>query len=85
MSITSLVLGIIAVLIGWYPCTIWVAWILAVVGLVLGIIGCVQDAKAGRPKGKAIAGIILCSIGLVEGVIFWFCIAAAAASGLSAA
>ena len=69
MSVTSLVLGIIAVLIGWYPCTIWVAWILAVVGLVLGIIG-TASAAIGLIACLACLGCSSCGSACVEDAFY---------------
>ncbi|MBQ1429532.1 MAG: hypothetical protein IIZ06_07675 [Kiritimatiellae bacterium] len=83
MSVASLVLGIIAVALSWHPCMGLWTWLLYIPGLVLGIIGCVKDAKAGRGKGKAITGIVLNAIAPFE---FWIiCVLLVAGAGAAAA
>ena len=81
MSVASLVLGIIAVALSWHPCMGLWTWLLYIPGLVIGIIGCVKDAKAGRGKGKAITGIVLNAIAPIE----WYLICVACAAAISAA
>lgn len=82
MSVASLVLGILAVILGCIPCfNLW-AWLLWIPGLVLGIIGCVKDAKAGRGKGKAITGIVLNAL---APIIVWVVYAVIGAAASAAA
>ena len=68
MAITSLVLGIIAILLSWVPIINNIAWILAIIGTIFGIIGLVQTAKKPSQKtgkGLALAGLILSVIAFV--------------------
>jgi hypothetical protein len=79
LAVTSLVLGIIAVVTCWIPVVGFIGLICAIVGLVIGIIG-VQ-----RPLGRglAIGGIICSAFALlvwIVGIIFLSAILTAAAS-----
>lgn len=53
--------------------------LLSVAGLVLSIVGLVQICKRGNQKGKrrAIAGIVVSAIFLIDGALFWSFIFAA--------
>ncbi|HEY0925167.1 DUF4190 domain-containing protein [Brevundimonas sp.] len=66
LAIASLVLGILSVLFVWIPVIGMVSWILAPIGLVLGLVA------LGKPGGKglAIAGSICSGVGLL-GCIGW--------------
>jgi hypothetical protein len=74
MKTASLVIGIIVLvlmLIGFVPCFGALNWInipFAGIGLIISILALVQS-KSGEEKGKVIAGIILCSIALIFGLI----------------
>ena len=66
MRISGLVLGIIALIIGWIPLVGVVGFIMAIVGLVLSIVDVVKKHKANNPnKGPGIAGIIISAIAFV--------------------
>lgn len=80
MAVASLVLGIISIIIGFIPFCGVIAFVPAVVGLVLGIIALV---KANKPvevaegetapkskKGLSIAGVILSGIAVLV-ILFW--------------
>ena len=80
LAVASLVLGILSILFVWIPVVGLVSWILAPIGLVLGLIA------LGKPSGKgmAIAGSICSAIGLL-GCIGWVVLlGAAAAAGAGA-
>ena len=77
LAVASLVLGILSILFVWIPFIGLVSWILAPIGLVLGLVA------LNKPfgKGMAIAGSICSAIGLL-GCIGWVVlIGAAAAAG----
>lgn len=66
MAIAALVLGIVALAMSWMPIVNNLAFIVALVGLVLGIVGivgCSRKGKAGR--GLAIAGVVLSVVAAV--------------------
>jgi len=80
MAVASLVLGILSILFVWIPFIGLVSWILAPIGLVLGLVA--MSKPFG--KGMAIAGSICSGIGLL-GCIAWVVligVAAAAGSGV---
>lgn len=65
MDIASLVLGIIGLVLNFIPCGAYLAIILCLVGLVLGIVAIVLKSKAQQPKGMAITGTVLSAVGLL--------------------
>ena len=65
MSISALVLGILAFILAWFPIGSYIAVILSILALVFGIVG--LRRKAG--KGMAITGIVLGAISLVASAV----------------
>jgi hypothetical protein len=64
MGVAGLVLGILSAIGGWIPGVSYVAWILAIIGIVLSVIGRKKAAAANQPTGVATAGLVLSIIGL---------------------
>ncbi|MGB7761264.1 MAG: hypothetical protein WBL61_15635 [Bryobacteraceae bacterium] len=73
MQVLSLVWGLLAavgLVVGFFPCLGALNWInipFSLVGLVISIIATTQAPP--RQNGPAIGGIVLCSLGVVVGVI----------------
>ncbi len=65
MDTASLVIGIIATIIGFIPCINTLVVVPAIVGLILGIIAFKQKRTAELPSGIALAGIILNALPLL--------------------
>jgi len=65
MAITSLVLGIIAFILAWFPLGSYLAVLLALLSVIFGIIAIRRPAG----KGMAVAGLILGGIALVISII----------------
>ncbi|HYE43617.1 MAG TPA: hypothetical protein VEA15_09520 [Caulobacteraceae bacterium] len=81
LAVASLVLGILSILFVWIPLIGMISWILAPLGLVLGLVG--LNKPTGR--GMAIAGAVCSGVGLL-GCIGWVVLfGAAAAAGAGAA
>lgn len=77
MDVASLVLGIISIILGLIPLCGSVAFIPALVGLVLGIVTLVKKCKTpGEPKGMSIAGVALNSLSIIF-IFFWIFVIAA--------
>ena len=77
LAVASLVLGILSIVFVWIPFVGLISWILAPVGLVLGLVA--LSKPFGR--GMAIAGTVCSGVGLL-GCIGWVVlIGAAAAAG----
>jgi hypothetical protein len=55
------VLALLGVIFSWVPVLGWILWVL---GLILSCVGLAQG-KNGKPKGLAIAGLVLSLIGIV--------------------
>lgn len=65
MGVASLVLGIIALVTSWIPFICFFAFILAVVGLILGIVDAVKKSKTNdNKKGFGIAGLVISAIAI---------------------
>ncbi len=80
LAVASLVLGVFALCTVWIPFVGLIAWVLAPLGLILGLVALKRPVGPGR--GVAIAGVVCSSIGLL-GCIGWVLLigAAAAVSG----
>lgn len=65
MGVAAMVLGIIAILLACVPYCNYIGIILAIVGLILGIVDAVKKSKTGESKGMAVTGIVLSAITLV--------------------
>ena len=74
MGVASLVLGILAVVIGLFSAGAlgWLGAILAIIGIILGTLG----KKDPEKKGIATAGLVLSIIGLVLCLILYIACAA---------
>ena len=72
MGITGFVLALLALLLCWVPVLNWILWIL---GLIFSIIGMFK-----KPKGLAIAGLIISLLGLIVDIILIAYVTSAASS-----
>lgn len=77
MAVSSLVLGVFAICTVWIPFVGLIAWILAPLGLILGLVAMRRPTGPGR--GVAIAGVVCSAIGLL-GCIGWVVLIGAVAS-----
>lgn len=65
MGVASLVLGIISLVLGWIPFLCFFIFILAVIGLVLGIVDTIKKNKTNdKRRGISIAGLIVSAIAI---------------------
>lgn len=78
IAVAALVCGIIGMLIAWIPFIVFGGAVLAILGLVFGIVGLRRSNVVGRGRGQAITGIVTGSIGvalailgIVLTVFFW--------------
>lgn len=71
MGIAALVLGIISIIIAFVPFCGIIAFLPAIVGLILGVIDLVIKSRAKQSKGASIAGVILSTLAIVI-MVFWF-------------
>ena len=65
MGIAALILGIISIIIGFIPLCGSIAFVPALVGLILGIVDTVKKSKNGEKKGVSIAGIVLSALAII--------------------
>lgn len=83
MGIASMVIGIVAAILGFIPYCNFFAIIPAIVGLVLGIVDVAKKSKLNVPKGMGVAGIVLNSVAIVIILLWVFIIGAFTAATLS--
>lgn len=79
MGVAALVLGIVAVVFAIIPVLGYIAFVPAVVGLVLGIIEVSQKGKKNEPKGMGIAGVVLNAVAILF-IVLWTIVFASAPS-----
>lgn len=77
-AIAALVCGILGIIGGWFPIVQYFTFILAIVGIVLGVKARKESAAYGAPTGMATAGLVLGIIGTVLGAIGIVCVICAA-------
>ena len=65
MGIAGLILGILAAIGGWIPGINYIAWLIAIIGIIVSSIGMKNAKASGESAGLAIAGLVLSIIGLV--------------------
>lgn len=70
MGVAAMVLGIIAILLACVPYCNYIGFILAIVGLILGIVDAAKKSKTGESKGMAVTGIVLSTITLVISIVW---------------
>lgn len=80
MGIASMIIGIIAAVLGFIPFCNYFAAIPAGVGFILGIVDVVLKSKKGEPKGMGIAGIVLNAIAIALILLWTLVIGVGAAS-----
>lgn len=74
MKIASLIFGILAIIgmiVGFFPCLGTLNWInipFATIGLIISIVA-MKQAKEDEPKGNVIAGLVLCGVAMLFGLI----------------
>ena len=83
MGVAALVLGIVSIVIAWIPLCGVIAFIPALIGLILGIVDTVKKSKKGEKKGMSIAGIILNALAIIFIAVYTFAIGGAVSQGLN--
>lgn len=71
IGVAGFILALLALFLGWIPILGWVMWLL---GLILSGVGMTR-----RPRGLAIAGLVISMIGLILLVVVFAAIGAAMA------
>jgi hypothetical protein len=67
LGIAALILGILSIPGALIP---GVDLVVALVGLILGVIGWIRAGRRGQTKGLAVAGTILAAVGLIGSLLF---------------
>ena len=70
MGIAALILGIISIIIGFIPLCGSIAFVPAVIGLILGIVDTVQKKKKDEKIAVSVAGLVLSALTIVF-IVFW--------------
>jgi len=84
VGVASMVIGIVAAILGFVPFCNYLAALPALIGLVLGVVDVALKAKKEQPKGIGIAGVVLNGVALLLIVAWTSLFAAAAAAATSA-
>jgi hypothetical protein len=79
MGIAAMIIGIVAVVLGFIPFCGYFALLPAIIGLILGIIDVKKKSEAQQPKGKGMAGIVLNAVALIV-ILLWTLVFAAGGS-----
>ncbi len=73
LGVTSMVLGILSLLLGWIPIFGYIlATLLSIISIILGAVGISQARKTGDSNGMAIAGIVMSVLYLTFGFFVSF-------------
>jgi len=72
MGFAGLSLGILAAIGGWTPGLSYIAWIIAIIGIMLSAFGMRRANSEGQPVGVVTAGLVFCIIGFVISIIGLF-------------
>ena len=70
MGLAAMIIGIIAVVLGFIPFCGYFALLPAIVGLILGIVDVKKKSKAQQPKGQGMAGIVLNAVAIIV-ILLW--------------
>ena len=76
MGLAAMIIGIIAVVLGFIPFCGYFALIPAIVGLILGIVDVSKKSKTQGPTGKGKAGIVLNAVAIIV-ILLWTLVFAA--------
>ncbi len=83
MGVASMVIGIVALLIGFIPfCGTWII-IPALAGLGLGIADLIIKLSDKKPKGMAVAGLVLNTLAIIVVALWWLFVIKAAKDTVS--
>ena len=75
LAVLALIFGIAAIFISWVPFVNFLAWLLAIAAMVLGVIAIrrIDTGKtSAKGKGAAVTGVILGAVAVVLGVVLSF-------------
>lgn len=78
MAIASLVLGIVSILIVWIPIVGLLGTVMAIVGLVLGLMA----LRKAESRGLAIGGVVCAGVSLVITALYLFAFTAMIATAI---
>jgi len=68
MAVAGMVLGIIALVLSWFP---FLGWILGLLGVIFGGVGIGKANRVGRGKGAAIAGLVCGALAIIIGIVIF--------------
>lgn len=70
MGLVAMIIGIVAVILGFIPFCGMIALVPAIIGLILGIVDVTKKLKAKQPKGQGMAGIVLNAMAIIV-ILLW--------------
>lgn len=72
LGIAGLVMGILAIPMGIFPCTFYIGIIFGIIGLVLSLVALSQANRGYGPKGLIIAALVCSIVGLTFASVWGF-------------
>jgi len=78
MGVAAMVIGIISAVLAFIPMCGYIAFVPAIIGLILGVVDVALRGKKKVPKGKGIAGIVLNAVAIAL-IFLWTVVLAAGA------
>jgi len=84
MGVAAMVIGIISAILAFIPMCGFIAFVPAIIGMILGIVDVALRGKKKLPKGKGIAGIVLNAVAIAF-IFLWTVVFAADAVASSEA
>jgi len=84
MGVAAMVIGIISAILAFIPMCGFIAFVPAIIGMILGIVDVALRGKKKLPKGKGIAGIVLNAVAIAL-IFLWTVVFAAGAVASSEA
>ncbi len=84
MGLAAMIIGIVAVVLGFIPFCGYFALRPAIIGFILGILDVKKKSAAQQPKGKGMAGIVLNAVALIVILLWTLIFAAGGAAAIDA-
>jgi hypothetical protein len=72
LGIAGLVLGILAIPVGIFPCTFFIGILFGIIGIVLSLVALSQANRGAGPRGLIIAALVCSIVGLTFASVWGF-------------
>jgi hypothetical protein len=72
LGVAGLVMGIMAIPMGLFPCTFYLGIIFGIIGIILSVVALSQANRGSGPKGMIIAALVCSIVGLTFASVWGF-------------